>query len=474
MLATARSDWTISGTVVDENGKAVKGASVVGINYDKRRVETTTNERGEFELAGPALGNTFPLFITDAKRTRLFVRDAFRENHETQSRIDAVLVPNRDVTVEIVDAGGKPVADATVLLRERMIDVEQHKTGHDGLVKLRVPGNASITCIYALKSGAGYDYYSNTRVVEKGKQPDAAEIPARLKLTLAGSRTLKVRAIDSQDRPMAGVPIIPFSVVRKGKTGDTNFSGAELFQATTGPDGVAEFDWMPADLEGTVSFVSLTETLWSPEQLRLDFANGQIDLRVLRRTVLAGHVRQPDGKPAAGRLVQARGAGYSDLPGFGHAISAADGRFEMQVCPEHAYTLVVEDDRWVANRVGIVVREDQPVTDVDLQLVQGTVLIGRVLRGPDNTAVPDTQVHAVLEGGPIPAELKDPGRPFRNVTPEMSFALWRKTNADGKYRFVLGPGEYRVYSPPHSVPGHFNLTVSGEVEREFDIQILEE
>jgi hypothetical protein len=474
MPATAHSGWTISGTVVDENGKAVNGASVVGINYDNRRVETTTNERGQFQLAGPALGNTLPLVITDATRTRLWVRGAHRAFHETESRVDAVLTPPRNVTVEVVDAGGKPIADATVLLREHMIDVEQHQTGSDGVVKLRVPGNASMTSIYALKSGAGYDYMSSTRIIENGKRSDPGEIPGQLKLTLAGSRTLKVRAIDSQGQPMAGVAIIPFSVVRKGKTGDTNFSGTDVFQARTGPDGIAEFDWMPADLDGTVSFVCWTETLWSPNQLRLDFANRQIDLRVLRQTVLAGQVRQPDGKPAADRLVQAHGVGYSDLPGFGYAISGADGRFEMRVCPEHAYTLVVEHDRWAANRVGLVVREGQPVTDIDLALVEGTVLTGRVLRGPDNTLVPDTQVQALLVGGPIPAELKDPGRPFRNVIPEMSFALTRRTDADGKYRFVLGPAEYRVYAPPRSIEGFFNLTVLDDEERVYDIQMLEE
>jgi len=83
------------------------------------------------------------------------------------------------------------------------------------------------------------------------------------------------------------------------------------------------------------------------------------------------------------RVVRASGAGPAFHNFNGATETKADGSYELLVNSEEAYVIKVVDERWAApSRIGVVVREDQPVENVDFTLAEGTVLRGTVTVGP--------------------------------------------------------------------------------------------
>ena len=121
-------------------------------------------------------------------------------------------------------------------------------TGADGSVRLHVPADAKVEWVIALKSGRGFDYAEYGTIDEHGRSKGgapAAEIPTSVALTLDGARTARIKAVDRDGKPLAGVGFYPWLLHKEGRRSQVNFS-SRIFDATTGPDGVATFDWLPA------------------------------------------------------------------------------------------------------------------------------------------------------------------------------------------------------------------------------------
>ncbi|HEY2251469.1 MAG TPA: carboxypeptidase-like regulatory domain-containing protein, partial [Planctomycetaceae bacterium] len=459
--AAADEKWVISGKVTDADGRAVPGSVVRSVDFEQRRAEAVSGDDGKFQLTVPAEARSVSLTVMDAAQTQLWVGLFYRGASEKQGEVAAILGPSREVTVEVVDGGDKPVDGATVLATEQFVDLALVKTGKDGLATVRLPSKTNVCTIYALKSGAGYDYFSNDRRDDSNYPlKDKVEAPPRVKLKLNGSRTARVQAVDSRGQPLAGVIVRPWSVNRVGNPGQTNFSSCNIFQSETGSDGFASFDWLPTDVQYGVTFMSHSREFSTPNNLTVKANDPRTDfqLRFLRQTKLAGRVLGPDGNPAAGVAVRAVGAGVSatgEHPGTrgqGAATTGADGRFEMDVYPEQAYILAVVHERWAAHRIGVIVREGKPVTDVELKLAEGIVVRGRITRGPDKSPVAETYVNLQLEGGRIPDEIEKLRHPNDKYWHGMSMSFHTQSDKEGNFRFVAAPGEYSLIGPPHADP----------------------
>ena len=68
--------------------------------------------------------------------------------------------------------------------------------------------------VFGYKAGVGFDYFENYRTIPAGFSPP----PERTKLVLNGTRTVRVRAVDSAGGPVPGIEIVPVKVLKKGRS----------------------------------------------------------------------------------------------------------------------------------------------------------------------------------------------------------------------------------------------------------------
>src|SRR5262249_7334094 len=140
-------------------------------------------------------------------------------------------------------------------------------------------------------------------------------LPPELALTLNGARTARIHALDSLGRPVPGINVVPWVVSKQGQTNSANLSGfqSQLERTRTDSNGIATIDWMPVDLAHGVTFLAPSRDVHLPRSPTLDPASKDdvvdLEMQLLRVTKISGIVRTPDGKPAAGIVLQAEGRG---------------------------------------------------------------------------------------------------------------------------------------------------------------------
>ena len=118
----------------------------------------------------------------------------------------------------------------------------------------------------------------------------------------------------------------------------------------------------------------------------------------------------------------------------------------MSVPSNQAYLVAVVHERWAGSRNGFVVLEGEPVADADLELVEGTVVTGRLSRGPEKKAIVGESLMFRLEGTLLPDQIEKLTRNGAIGHRQMSLVLAsHKTDADGRFRFVAGPGDYVLF-----------------------------
>jgi hypothetical protein len=255
-----------------------------------------------------------------------------------------VLKPARDVTVSVVDARGAAVEGAAVCLLDLVFPMAEARTDAHGIARLRVPADAWTQWIFGSKPGVGFDYYENY----KSMPPiNWAPPPDHARIVLDGTRTVRVRAIDTAGKPVPGLEISPWEVRKKGKLNAVNLAAFPI-KVLTDEQGVATFDWLPADIQEGTRFLLHSPTYDMPNGPLLDPGKpgAELTARVRRFTQVTGTVTQPDGSPASGIVVEAQGVGATS-PGsssFGRVKTAATGSYVMDLPPEQSYMISVVDN----------------------------------------------------------------------------------------------------------------------------------
>ena len=295
--------------------------------------------------------------------------------------------------------------------------------------------------VVGYKAGVGLDYFENYRSVP----PVFAPPPEGALLVLNGARAVRVRAIDSAERPVSGIEIVPITVRKRGKLYSVNLSGSAA-RARTDERGVATFDWFPSDVAEGTSF-ALATTSYSLVKWPILEA-GKLDAVVLARLVrfmpISGKVTRPDGSPAAGILIFAEGVGPAYPAGSSRARTAADGSYKMALPANQSYMLCVNDPEWAAtSRSGVIIREGQPHPDVDFRLETGSVIRGRVTAGPASRPAPGVAVMLSEQGPAVP------GGTLINQPENLIDGATRiaDTDSDGRYAFRVAAGNYGLIGP---------------------------
>ncbi len=122
-----------------------------------------------------------------------------------------------------------------------------------------------------------------------------------------------------------------------------------------------------------------------------------------------------------------------------------------------SYMIEVVDERWAAvSKAGIVTHEGQPVEGIELRLVPGTLIRGRVTVGPDQQPAAGQEVVLSEQG------------PFVNGRARLELGRRTMTDSEGRYQLRVGPGEYTLFVPPViRSSGAFQIGNEPEIVRDF-------
>ena len=435
----------LSGAVVDDAGKPVAGAE---ISADARAKSdpVKSDAQGAFRLSLPLTpqGQIYDTIVARKGDDLLGILFVYGEKKQKEP-VTVVLKPARTLDIRVVDGDSHPVVGADVYFLANLQQIVAGRTDAQGRWTEKVPADAKDWGVYALKSKIGFDYALAERARSSKETP--FPLPDRLTLTLDGARPpLRIKAVDQNGKPLPGVEIGPWLIQKPGHESQMNGMNAAFLK--TDDHGVATIDWLPARAEHGFSILSSSSTHYSPENaayLPADKPVDEVTIAFLPCEQLSGQVTTADGRPAAGVALTVQGQGAGSKSFHNETTTDSEGRYALKVYSEQAYIITAsKDDMAAPYKSGLLVRAGKPVGGVNLVLGPGTRVKGQVTVGKARLPVAETSVQAVIDKGSIPDELK---RKNDRVYHEMSMYFWKQTDKDGRFEFLLGPGEYTIRGP---------------------------
>ena len=409
--------WNIEGIVVDEQGQPVAAATVrtMPLPEGPTNVEQKTAGDGTFRFTlktgGPVgqVGSSWP------KRTAgsfMGVDPSFdsRPAQRQTESIRIVVKPSRTVTVRVKDTTGAAVPGAIVEAAESAFRTYA-TAGLDGAVALRIPADARVDLVIAFKPKTGFAHFEND---DKRSQTEVGSLPDELALTLQPGVSARIKAVDPDGQPVAGVVIDPVFRYLTRNNGGVQIGLCAAASATTDRQGVASFDWLPKKPSATHFNINPAGGYSTGDYLVYNAAApADLTVRVRRATRLSGTVRFADGRPAGQIQVRASGWGR-DGPARGIRTTRTgnDGQYAVDVPPERAYMVAVIDDAWAAQSLmNVAVREGQAQRGLDLTLIKRNVTSWtRFTEGPGHRRLRQRDGDARREGRGPAERLSRPGR----------------------------------------------------------------
>jgi hypothetical protein len=172
-------------------------------------------------------------------------------NEKPPEFVELTLEPLVTYRAKVVDGDGKPMSGVKVIAIADHSHKIEGETSADGLAELQVPAAARLRTVFAKQANRGFDYvmlikerdfYNNFSTL---RQPPPSAEPILLKLD--GARSLDVKLVDSDGKPMTDIGIYPW-LFNKTSNGDDQFNTAfvvDEFSTKTNASGIATFDWLP-------------------------------------------------------------------------------------------------------------------------------------------------------------------------------------------------------------------------------------
>ena len=239
---------TIRGRVVDEHDQPVPGAEVLALAFTPLEAGTTAGPDGHFALRTnrpTAHGASLLARSADGDRLGVLRVGYDRPVRDSDAPVRITLKPARRIAVRVAHAKQGLVPDVPVEAASTAEIYARASTNPEGLATLRIPADARVEWIYAVKSGLGCDY---AEFGSRGPKPEggaaAGELPEHVGLMLESGRTARIKAMDAEGRPIAGTGFVLWLLKKDGRSSEVNSFSRSMY-AATGPDGVATFDWLP-------------------------------------------------------------------------------------------------------------------------------------------------------------------------------------------------------------------------------------
>ena len=328
------------GTVVDAAGAPVAGAEVGTLSETGPAYTLTTDAAGRFAMPLGRLPDgrvEYPQVLARGPGGDLGILMSADPGHfgepwapgvNRDGTLTVALAPPRRVPVLVKGPDGSPVAGVTARAVVREFSADAAATDADGLAVLSVPRQALGVRVVAAEGGVGYGDAALGNVVgpsaaDPGDGPDG---PTAVALVPTFAQRFRLVAVGrgGETRPAAGAEVRVTLIDRtEAESGYRTSAGAHLdgvgpLIAVAGADGAVTLDWLPADLRRATFEASLPGHATVPLEVVGDSVGDERTVELPADGTLAGRVRFPDGRPAAGRAgVRDRGRHRPDvrLPG---------------------------------------------------------------------------------------------------------------------------------------------------------------
>lgn len=439
---------TLRGQVVDEDDKPVAGATVQPLARKQPPEPLKTDQEGRFSLPLPtetnAGGYIYYAFLVKASDGRLGYSVIESAKPEP---VRIVLKPARMLHVAVQDREGSAVQGAEVLFLSDMRLLETGTTDASGSLAFQVPADCRRWAVLSRKPQLGFDY----RTAERGRNSKAEPhpLPEKLALQLDGARSVRVKAVDQNGKPLAGVKVGPWYLRKPGYEADINLSGVPNLRTETDAKGVAVLDWLPEKFEQGLPITSQSDDYYALEHsssIKAEKPASELTIEMLPMERLSGRVTHADGRPASGMMVSINGQGTSRNGFHGGVQTDNEGRYQLKVYSEQAYLVRAGDEAFASPcRGDIVVRAGHAVEGVDLVLGRATRVRGRVTMGKNKAPVASYNLSAIIDKGEITKDI--PRKANDRVYHALQMYFNAQTDAEGKYEFHLGPGDYQISGP---------------------------
>ncbi|MFO0956605.1 MAG: redoxin domain-containing protein [Isosphaeraceae bacterium] len=377
-----------------------------------------------------------------------------------------VLKPARLIDVRVVDANQAPIEGAAVQAAGGSWIYADESTGPDGHARLRIPADAQVEWVFALKSGQGFDYAEFGPIDDRQQALGgwlARELPGTIGLVLEKPRTARIQAVDREGRPLVGFRFAPWLLAKEGRKSQVNTS-SRITTAATDADGIATFDWLP-NSPGLLQFWPHTEGYAHRRVVVESGETGPAVGEMVRNETIRGRVTFEDGRPAPGIDVHAYGTGRDLDHGRGQERTGPDGSYAMHVPPGEIYAVDVDSRDWASPaRLDVVVREGKVADGIDFRLGKGTIVRGQITVGPDDRPVAKQYIALDESGQELPNDLRVPeDRVHRQAHRQWGML----TDADGRYAFRVAAGTYTIHGPPRTEYPKITVTDQEEIVRVF-------
>lgn len=486
----AADEITLSGIVVDEQDQPVQGIKVfVEWQYPKRdRIETITDGQGHFKLRASSQkvrGQKIQA-ITDSGQ-RLAQRRILRRNVDqdhAQHDLRLQLQPARRVELHVVDASGKPIANAKTGIIGDFRNWGTNTTDEKGRVVYHVPQDVKIDYVFALSEGHGADY--KAYVLPRGQAGDKITKPPAIpdhpiRLTLDGTQPLEVQLKATDGTPIVGAKIYPWLLEKPDQPQDLNLSYfMSLVQQTTDASGKVDIAWIPHWQKSPL-------TIWPQDKEHViqrgsydpKTGEGTLTIKLEKLVPLAGRVTLPDGSPAKGISVSASGKGYQFDSFQSTTQTDEEGRYVIKAAPDMVYLLVVNNlvvvngKKWASKpHTGFALLPGKPIENLDFQLCPATRLFGRVTVGSQHEPVKGQRINVYQYGQAANkiqgVQLPNPENKNKWVQPITVQST--STDENGKFELSVGDGKFDIRGPRQNPVLKFEI--AGESEKEFNFHAV--
>ena len=373
----------VHGVVVDEAGRPVAGAEVRANAFSVERGPRGHGRGRVVHDHDPRQAGRRHVSARPVRRRSIgsgvFQYDYNLTDAAARAPARIVVKPGREVVVHVTNAeqgsrarrsgrGGREAARCSTM---RRLDA----TARPGCLSRPMPRSSGSTHSSRARDSTTPNTARLTNVGRSQGGAPATSLPGSVDLTLDGVRTARIKAVDGGGKPLSGVGFYVWLIHKEGRRSQVNVS-SRIFTGTTGPDGIATFDWLPPSKD-VLQFWPVGEGYARRRVTVEDGQTGPVTAKLIRTETIRGRVVRPDGSPASGIEVHAYGSGKGIEHGQDRTRTAADGTYELTISPGEAYAVYVDDKDWAApSRLDVVVREGKPVEGVDFKLTRGTILRG--------------------------------------------------------------------------------------------------
>jgi hypothetical protein len=453
--AATDGQWELRGNVVTEAGAPVGDVLVTVRNFPFVGTVRSAAD-GRFSLTVPnAPSWTLMLIGKDSSglRQAIYVYEAtppWPQSGPSGSPVRLVMKAAREIPVTVIDGAGQPVAGAIVGACAHLHEVETETSDSQGGAVLRVPVDVELKSVFAAKPEIGLDYFNYRSPGATSNNPYTLAADTKsIKFVLNGARTARLRIVDGNQRPLAGVRVAPWYIQRPRKGREFNVQALETFTKTTDAAGRATFHIIPADHKGKTPFSISKPDYAMSDRPSFDPNSTSDEIRVvlLQKEPVRGNVSFPDGRPAAGATVTVAGEGFGSESYDGETICDERGQFEIRVTPEMFYVFVATSGRFVSPRRTCVVRAEMPIEPLKLVVQPGARVYGRWTLESESRpvagqslALNENVVHDDYRFLPKEGRIPNPKNVRKTLLPRI--IRWPRTDDQGRFEFFVAPGSY--------------------------------